>query len=137
MKRAAKAGITYDALKRDALALPEVSESTSYGTAALKVRGKLMVRLKEDGETVVLRIPWEERERLLTLHPEVFYLTDHYRPYDCVLLRLAKAPADLVPQWLELSWALVAPKTLVAKRLGAGRDGSGGAPHSAPGTKAR
>lgn len=33
-----------------------------------------MVRLWEDRLTVVLRCTWEERERLLEIHSDVFYL---------------------------------------------------------------
>jgi hypothetical protein len=43
--------MNYDDVKALALNLPGVEEGTSYGTAALKVKGKLFVRLKEDGET--------------------------------------------------------------------------------------
>jgi len=38
------------------MALPEVELSTSYGTPALKVRGKLIARLKEDGESIVVPV---------------------------------------------------------------------------------
>ena len=62
MRGTSTIGMTYDDLKREAMALPEVEESSSYGTPALKVRGKLMVRLKEDLETIVLRTTWEDRE---------------------------------------------------------------------------
>lgn len=72
-------GVTYEQAKRIGLAFPEVAESTSYGTPALKVRGKLMIRLKEDDETLVCRSSWEERERRLALAPDVFFLTEHYR----------------------------------------------------------
>ena len=37
-----------------------------------------MLRLKEDHETLVCRTTWE-RERRLTLEPDVFFLTDHPR----------------------------------------------------------
>lgn len=52
--------LTYDTVHETALALPNVEEGTSYGTPALKVRGKLFVRLKEDGETIVLKTHYEE-----------------------------------------------------------------------------
>ncbi|HTD28655.1 MAG TPA: MmcQ/YjbR family DNA-binding protein [Xanthomonadaceae bacterium] len=110
-------GIIYEDVKREALALPEVEESSSYGTPALKVRGKLMVRLKEDLETIVLRTTWEERERLTTLYPETFYVTDHYRAYPWVLMRLSGAPQAFVSKWLENAWRLVAPKSLVKKHF--------------------
>jgi hypothetical protein len=112
---ASKRGISYDDLRREALALPEVEESTSYGTPALKVRGKLMVRLKEDLETVVLRTTWEDRERLMTLHPRTFHVTDHYRAHPWVLMRLAEARRAQVPEWLKAAWRLAAPRSLVRK----------------------
>jgi hypothetical protein len=54
--------MTYDDVRALALKLPAVEEGTSYGTAALKVKGKLFVRPKEDGETIVVRT--DELERL-------------------------------------------------------------------------
>jgi hypothetical protein len=108
-------GVTYDELRIDALALPEVEESTSYGTPALKVRGKLMLRLKEDHATVALRTTWEDRERLMTLYPQVCYVTDHYRAHPWVLLRLSLAPRSLAKKWLERAWRLSAPKALLRK----------------------
>ena len=115
MRTEAAIGVTYDQLKREALRLPDVAESSSYGTPALKVRGKLMVRLKEDLETVVLRTRWEDRERLMTLYPEAFHVTDHYRAHPWVLLRLSAAPRVHLPKWLESAWRLAAPKSLVKK----------------------
>jgi hypothetical protein len=107
--------VTYAALKRKALALPEVEESTSYGTPALKVRGKLMVRLKEDMQTVVLRTTWEERDRLVTVYPEVFFVTDHYRKHPWVLMSLGAAASTLLNPVLETAWRLSAPPSLAAK----------------------
>ena len=114
MRRTVTPGLTYDALKQLALALPEVQESTSYGTPALKLRGKLMVRLKEDGETVVLRSTWDERERVMTLYPDAFHVTDHYRDHPWVLLRLSTAPPASVAHALDHAWRLVASKALLA-----------------------
>lgn len=98
-----------------ALDLPEVEESTSYGTPALKVRGKLMVRLKEDHHTVVLRTTWEDRERLMVVHPDVFFVTEHYRGHPWVLMNLAAATGTLLLPVLESAWRLCAPRSLVAR----------------------
>ena len=108
-------GLSWDDVRRQGLELPDVEESTSYGTPALKVRGKLMVRLKEDLETVVLRTTWEDRERLMTLYPEAFHVTDHYRAHPWVLLRLAAAPRAQAAAWLLGAWRLAAPKSLAKK----------------------
>jgi hypothetical protein len=44
------APVTFDDVRKIALAWPEVEDGTSYGTPALKVRKKLLVRLREDGD---------------------------------------------------------------------------------------
>ena len=48
--------MTWKALCKLARALPEVAEDHWYGTAALKVRGKGFVRLKENGKDVVFMV---------------------------------------------------------------------------------
>ena len=59
--------------------LPDVAVSTSYGRPALKVPGKLMARLKEDCIKLVVRVSAEEQGRVLTIWPDLYFLTDHYR----------------------------------------------------------
>ena len=118
MARSRSAGVTYEAVKVAALALPEVEESTSYGTPALKVRGKLMVRLREDFQTIVVRATWEDRERLMAVDPETYYVTDHYLKYPWVLARLSTLKPGALKPLMRLAWQNVAPKSLVA-RLGA------------------
>lgn len=116
MARKSVTGVTYQQLVDHALMLPIVEQSTSYGTPALKVRGKLMVRLWEDGATVVLKTNWEERERLLAIHPDTFFLTDHYRDYSCVLMRLASASNELMCAAVDAAWREVAPKSLTREK---------------------
>ncbi|MET0468368.1 MAG: hypothetical protein ABWZ87_06480, partial [Aeromicrobium sp.] len=43
-------GVTWEDLVAFAVSLPEVAESTSYGTPSLKVAGKLMGRLRTDSD---------------------------------------------------------------------------------------
>ena len=93
--------------------LPGVADSTSYGTPAVKVRGKLLARLHQDGECVVLRADLLDREIMLQADPEVFFITAHYRDYPWILLRLAALDAAALPDLLERAWRLVAPKSLV------------------------
>jgi hypothetical protein len=80
--------VTFDDVRKLALAWPEVEHGTSYGTPALKVRKKLLVRLKEDGDSLVMPgVPADERDMLVESEPEVFYFTEHYRDYPMVLMR--------------------------------------------------
>ena len=104
--------MTYDDVRKIALELPGVEDGTSYGTAALKVRGKLFVRLKEDGETIVLRTDEFERSHLMQTHPKIFYITDHYRDYPWVLVRLKAVRRLMLKGLVEGAWQRAAPKGL-------------------------
>jgi hypothetical protein len=79
---------TYETVRDLAREMPGVEESTSYGTPALKVKKKLMVRLKEDGTTIVLIVGFDQRDILMQIDPETFFITDHYRGYPTVLAKL-------------------------------------------------
>lgn len=107
--------MTFERVKKIALMMSDVAESTSYGTPALKVRSKLMARLKEDSETLVLRASWEERERVLTLYPEAYFMSEHYRGHPWVLLRLSKATPAQVKASVTHAWYQSAPKALIAR----------------------
>jgi len=106
--------VTFDDVRAMALRWPGVTEGTSYGTPALKVRGKFMTRLREDGETLVLTgIPIEERDMLIEAAPDIYYLTDHYRPWPSVLIRLPVADPKAVEAFLFRRWRELAPAKLV------------------------
>ena len=106
--------MTYDEVRKLALAWPGVEEGTSYGTPALKIKGKLLTRLKEDGDSLVIKdVDFDERDMLMESAPEIFYITDHYKGWPMVLLRLSKARPDQVKALLWRSWRATAPKSLV------------------------
>jgi len=111
----ARRGTTWSALCKMATKLPGVEQGTSYGTPALHVRKKFLARLKEDGESVAIKIGFSDRDVLLELDPAAFYLTDHYRPYPAMLIRLKQVRVDLLEQILEQAWQLQAPKSLLAE----------------------
>jgi len=108
-------GSTYETVVQLGLALPGVVESTSYGTPALKVQGTLLVRLREDGETLVLRTTFLERDLLMQSEPTIYFYTEHYRNYPWVLVRLPHIqPTDLRDR-LEEAWRRVASRRLLAQ----------------------
>ena len=102
MKRAQ--GITYETVRRLGLALPNAEEGTSYGTPALKVKGQLFVRLKEDGDSIVIRMPLDQREAMMNEDPEKYYITDHYREYPYMLVRLSKVTEGALRELLQISY---------------------------------
>ena len=112
--------LRFDDVRKMALSLPGVEDATSYGTPALKVGKKLLVRLKEDGETIVLRLGFDEREMLVEAEPWSFFITEHYRAYPNVLVRLAHVHPGTLRRLIEQAWREAAPKRLL-QGLVAGR----------------
>lgn len=85
--------------------LPGIEPGTSYGTPALKARGKLLARVK-DAETIVFMCPHEEKQFLMQADPAAFYETDHYRGYPAVLLRLDAADDATIAGRIEAAYAM-------------------------------
>jgi hypothetical protein len=96
--------------------LPGVEESSSYGTPALKVKGRFMCRLRSEAEgALAIRCDFVDRQILLQADPRVFFVTDHYIDYPMVLVRLDKIRLGALPDLIERAWRIVAPPKLVAE----------------------
>ncbi len=106
--------MTYETVRQLARALPGVEEGTSYGTPAFRVRGKLLVRLRDDGDSLVVKTDFDEREMLMRADPATFFITEHYRNYPAVLVRLSSVGRDELQALLEEAWRNAAPRRLVA-----------------------
>ena len=100
----------FETVKNIALTFPDTEESTSHeGTPSVKVRGKLMCRLHENGEFIPIRLDFEFREKYLESCPEIFHLPEHYKnyPYICMWLNNNR---QIITEILELSWKGLATK---------------------------
>ena len=105
----------FETVRTVGLALPDVEATTRYdGSPVLKVGGCFMAGLathrSAEPETLVVRIGSEERESLLEDAPETYYLTDYYRSYPLVLVRLSRIDRDALHDLLSVSWRLTAAK---------------------------
>ena len=121
-------------VRRIALAMPEVEEvsqpprrSRPRGPVAsadrlrprespvLKLRGSFMAALaihpSAEPGTLVVRSPYEERDLLIEDAPDTYYVTDYYRPYPLVLVRLSRVNPDALRDLLSVSRRLTAEKT--------------------------
>ena len=97
-------GSTFEDVRKAALAMPGVEDGTSYGTPALKAKKKLMVRLKEEGDVIVVKMPFDLRAELMEGDPETYFLTDHYTAYEWVLVRLGRLPPSALPDLLRTAY---------------------------------
>ena len=109
-------GAEYRRVCEIARKLPGVEESSSYGTPALKVKGRFLCRLRSEAEgALAIRCDFLDREILLQADPEVFFVTDHYLDYPMILVRLDKIRLSALPDLIERAWRMVAPPKLVAE----------------------
>lgn len=104
-----KQSVTYDTVRRLGLTLPKVEEGTSYGTPAWKVSGKLFVRLNQDPDKIVLKMPCDRREQFMAAEPDTYFITDHYRDYPWILVSLSRVPADALPELLRAAYGAASP----------------------------
>lgn len=109
--------VTFAVARRLALSLPGVTEGTAYRTPAFRVAGRFLFRLREDGTTLAVRIDFDTREALLQAKPKAFFITDHYRGYPAVCVRLSAVGRGELKALLAESWRQVAPKRLVLGSL--------------------
>ena len=108
--------VTFETVRQIALALPGVEEGTSYGTEAFKVGKKLFIRLHQSEPAIVVGMDESERAMRMKSEPETFYITDHYRDYPWVLVRLSSISRDDLRDLLEASWRRCTPERVVTPR---------------------
>lgn len=112
--------VSFDTVREIALAMPGVEESTAYGQPALKLRGQLLAclpshRSAEPG-SLVLRLDFSDRAELLAGDPSAYYITEHYRNYPTVLVRLGRMKPSLLKDLLTMSYKFVGGKSKAAPR---------------------
>ncbi len=108
--------ISWKGLVAFAVTLPEVAQSTSYGTPALKVAGTLMGRLRTDSEGgLALKCSTADKEALLAGADTAFYTTPHYDGYNYILVNLDLVDADELFELVTDAWRIAAPARLQKK----------------------
>ncbi len=105
--------VTYEQVRDFALTLLGVEEGTSYGTPALKVGGRFLARLREEG-ILVVRGGADNQEALITMEPDVYFITPHYAGSWAVLVRLDAIEEAAMRALMVETWRANAPKRLVA-----------------------
>lgn len=100
--------VTFDTVRTLGLGLPGAEEGTTYGTPALKVRGKMFACIASnksaEPNTLVVRIDFARRDEMIAADPDVYYLKDHYVNYPVVLVRLNRVHPDALRELLLMGW---------------------------------
>jgi len=93
--------------------LPGIEQSTSYGTPALKVAGKLLARFRNDTDgAVVLMCDQDEKVALLAAGENGVFTEPHYDGYGAVLVKLDDVAPALVMELITDAWRDRAPARL-------------------------
>jgi hypothetical protein len=105
----------FERVREVALALPDVEAATRYdGSPMLKARGCFMACLTKhpaaEPDTLVVRVPLEDRAYLLEDAPETYYVTDDHRRHPVVLVRLSRIDRDALRDLLSVAWRLTVAK---------------------------
>jgi hypothetical protein len=97
----------FDVVLEAARTLPGVEQSTTWGTDALKVHGRLLacraIHKSAEPNSIVVKIPVDQREELIAAEPDVYYLTEHYENYPSVLVRLSQINRDALRDLLGMA----------------------------------
>ena len=98
----------FSAVLDAARALPDVEQSTAWGAAGLKVGGKLLacqaIHKSAEPNSIVVKIPIDQRDELIATDPDVYYVTDHYVNFPSVLVRLSRIHRDALRDLLGMAW---------------------------------
>ncbi len=128
-------GATAAQLKKIALSFALAHEKSSYGQPAYFVAKKFFTRLRAQDNSVVMIVDdIGSRDMMLELDPKTYHITDHYKDYPAVLVRMERISPEELRLMLERRWRQIAPKKLL-KEIDEKTAGALNAPAKKPATK--
>lgn len=103
-------------LRATLLPLPGVIEKMHFEDPAFYVNKKIMANVKLKDELVALHTL--EREKWMAADPDTFFITDHYRNYKYMLVRLETVSPDDLKELLITAWRNRATQKLIREYEG-------------------
>jgi hypothetical protein len=107
--------VSFETVRKIGLALPSVEAGTTFGKPSLKVNGKAFVCMSShksaEPDSLVVRTDLEQRAELLAADPDVYYITDHYKDYTAVLVRLQCVQPAVLRDLLNMAYRFVTRET--------------------------
>lgn len=112
--------VDFDIVRQIALALPGVEDSTTSRGPSLKVGGRLLacpaIHKSAEPGSLVVKIGFDERAKLIATDPDVYYVTDHYVNYPTVLVRMSRIHRDSLRDLLRMACLSLSNNTKTKKR---------------------
>jgi hypothetical protein len=91
-------GLTFADVRKIAASLDGIEVGTAYSSPCLRVNKTMIacIAINKEAEpnSLMIRVPFDQRDALIAEEPGIYYLKAHYEPYPCVLVRLSKVHRD-------------------------------------------
>src|SRR4051812_20329233 len=95
--------------RKVALSFPGAHEKSSYGQPAIFIAKKFFTRRRAEDDSILWFVDSiDERDNLIEMDPETYFITDHYRNYATVLVRLSRIDTAMLHKMLERRWRDIA-----------------------------
>ena len=99
--------LTFDAVRKIGLALPNTEEGKAWGTPVLRVNGTIFagipIHKSAEPNSLMLRVDYADRDLLIEEQPDVYYTAAHYENYPCVLVRFARMNRDALEDLVRMA----------------------------------
>ena len=106
--------VTESVIRKVALSFPLACEKPSYGKPSFFIAKKFFTRLRSEDDSIVWIVgSIDERDNLIELDPKTYFITEHYRDYPSVLVRIKRINEAMLRKMLERRWRAIAPKKLI------------------------
>ncbi len=98
-------GLTWDEVVKLGCALPETAEGSYHGMPSLKTRGKDLTHHYPEHNAITIKLgSIDERDALLDLDPTLYHITDHFKGWPYLMMRLDQADRDVTLAHLINMW---------------------------------
>jgi hypothetical protein len=102
-----------ETVRKIALSFPGVEEAETFGSPNWRVKKGMLAcpagHVKEDN-VLALKVGTMESEFLIEAEPDIYYVTDHYRSWGGVLVRMDSISAATFRHIFEKAWRRLANK---------------------------
>lgn len=99
---------TFRLVRELALTLDGVEEAPFFGFPAFKVNGHLLAcpagHPSADSNSLIVPMPFDQRDELLAADPTVYYLKPHYMNHAVIVVRVSRIHRDALQALLRMVW---------------------------------
>ncbi|MEQ7802360.1 hypothetical protein ABDJ41_21370 [Pedobacter sp. ASV1-7] len=101
----------FETVRQIALLFPGAQDSLShYNTPSIKIKKHLLCRLHENGESLIIRTNFQNRELFLEKYPESCFINEHLKNYSYIGLYINSYTIELLKAVLECGFKAITEK---------------------------